>query len=186
MIRSTKELIRMKSIKLAVIGVLLLPALVFAHGPSRQKVTESIEIDAAPDKVWAILQDFCSIKDWHPAINSCQSDQFDVGAIREIELANGEKIAEKLFKRDEEKMRMQYAMQLEKGRIIDGLPIATHGSTMTVKDNGGKTTVEWKGAFYRSFPGQQPPPELSDAACIEAVTKLYSEGLQGLKAMAEK
>lgn len=176
----------MKSIKLAVIGVLLLPALVFAHGPSRQKVTESIEIDAAPDKVWAILQDFCSIKDWHPAINGCQSDQFEVGAIREIELAHGEKIAEKLFKRDEEKMRMQYAMQLEKGRLIDGLPIATHGSTMTVIDNGGKTTVEWKGAFYRSFPGQQPPPELSDAACIEAVTKLYSEGLQGLKAMAEK
>lgn len=176
----------MKSIKLAVIGVLLLPALVFAHGPSRQKVTESIEIDAAPDEVWAILQDFCSIEEWHPSINACKSDQLDVGAIREIELANGEVIAEKLFKRDAEKMRLQYAMQLEKGRIIEGMPIATHGSTMTVSDNGGKTTVEWKGAFYRSFPGQQPPPELSNEACIEAVTRLYSEGLQGLKAMAEK
>ncbi len=176
----------MKSIKLAVISLLLLPALALAHGPSRQKVTESIEIDASPDKVWAIVQDFCSIQDWHSGIKTCQSDSGDIGAIREIELANGEKIKEKLFKRDAEKLRLQYAMQLEKGRVVEGLPIATHGSTITVSDNGGKSTVEWKGAFYRSFPGQQPPPELSDAACIEAVTKMYKDGLQGLKAMAEK
>ncbi len=176
----------MKSIKLAVISLLLLPALALAHGPSRQKVTESIEIDASPDKVWAIVQDFCSIQDWHSGIKTCQSDSGDIGAIREIELVNGEKINEKLFKRDAEKLRLQYAMQLEKGRVVEGLPIATHGSTITVSDNGGKSTVEWKGAFYRSFPGQQPPPELSDAACIEAVTKMYKDGLQGLKAMAEK
>ncbi len=176
----------MKAIKLAVISLLLLPALALAHGPSRQKVTETIEIDASPDKVWAILQDFCSIDDWHSGINACQADSADIGAIREIELANGEKIKEKLFKRDADKLRLQYAMQLEKGRVVEGLPIATHGSTISVSDNGGKSTVEWKGAFYRSFPGQQPPPELSDAACIEAVTKLYKDGLQGLKAMAEK
>ena len=52
--------------------------------------------------------------------------------------------------------------------------------------NGGKSKVQWKGAFYRSFPGQQPPPELTDEACIKAVTKLYKTGLENLKNIAEK
>ena len=176
----------MKSVKFILISALLLPTLVLAHGPSRQKVTESIEINASPDKVWNIVKDFCSIKDWNPEVTNCKSNGSEAGSVREIELANGEKIAEKLFKLDDASMRMQYAMQLEKGRVIEGLPIATHGATITVSDNGGKTKVEWKGAFYRSFPGQQPPPELSDEACIEAVTKLYRGGLEGIKAMAEK
>jgi hypothetical protein len=29
-----------------------------AHGPSRQKITESIEINAPPAKVWAAISDF--------------------------------------------------------------------------------------------------------------------------------
>ena len=29
-----------------------------AHGPSRQKVSESIEINASPDEVWNIVSDF--------------------------------------------------------------------------------------------------------------------------------
>ena len=120
-------------------------------------------------------------------IKSCTADKgSEVESVRTIELENGEKIQEKLFKLDAENHRIQYAMQLEKGRVVPGFPIATHGATMTVTDNGGKSTVEWKGAFYRSFPGQQPPPELSDAACIEAVTKLYKSGLENLKALAEK
>ena len=177
----------MKSIKFILFSALLIPSLVLAHGPSRQKVTETIEIDAAPAKVWAIINEFCSIQDWHPSIQSCSSDKgSEIGAIRTIELANGEKINEKLFKLDTDSMRIQYAMQLEKGRVVEGFPVATHGSTITISDNGGKATVEWKGAFYRSFPGQQPPPELSDAACIEAVTTLYRSGLENLKALAEK
>ena len=56
----------------------------------------------------------------------------------------------------------------------------------SISENGGKSKVQWKGAFYRSFPGQQPPPELTDEACIKAVTKLYKTGLENLKNIAEK
>jgi len=31
------------------------------------------------------------------------------------------------------------------------LPVNNYSSTITVKDVGGKTEVEWKGAFYRGF-----------------------------------
>ncbi len=177
----------MNKLKLLIISLLLIPALSLAHGPSRQKVTESIEINASPDKVWKVINDFCSIQDWHPGIKTCASDNgSEIGAIRTVELENGEKIKEKLFKLDPEKKRIQYAMEPEKGRVIEGFPVATHGATITVSDNGGNSTVEWKGAFYRAFPGQQPPPELSDAACKEAVSKLYTDGLTSIKALAEK
>lgn len=176
----------MKHLKLFLLGLLFIPTFVFAHGPSRQKVVEEIEINASPDKVWSIISEFCAIQDWHPSIKSCTADKgSEVESIRTIELENGEKIKEKLFKHDAEKKRLQYAMQLEKGRVIPGLPVATHGSTMTVSENGSGSKIEWKGAFYRSFPGQQPPPELSDAACIEAVTKLYKDGLANIKVLAE-
>lgn len=169
------------------ITLLLMPALTLAHGPSRQKVTERIEINAAPDKVWAMISEFCSIQDWHPGITSCASDKgSEIGAIRTIELKNGEKIKEKLFKLDAEKKRIQYAMESEKGRVIEGFPVATHGATITVSDNGGKSSVEWKGAFYRAFPGQQPPPELNDEACSSAISRLYQDGLNSIKAIAEK
>ena len=177
----------MKNLELIILALIIAPALAFAHGPSRQKVVEEIEINASPDKVWSIISDFCSIQDWHPGIKSCTADNGSkIESVRTIELENGEKIKEKLFKLDVGNKRIQYAMQLEKGRVIPGLPIATHGATMSVSESGSGSKVQWKGAFYRSFPGQQPPPDQTDQACIEAVTKLYKTGLEGIKAAAEK
>ncbi len=177
----------MKRLKLLFLTLAIVPILTFAHGPSRQKVIEEITMNAPPDKVWSLIRGFCSIQDWHPEIKSCSTDKgSDIGSVRTIELQNGEKIKEKLFKLDNEKRLVQYAMQLEKGRVIKGLPIATHGSTMIVVEADGGTVVQWKGAFYRSFPGQEPPPELSDAAGIEAISMLYKTGLEGIKAAAEK
>ncbi len=60
-----------------------------------------------------------------------------------------------------------------------------YASTITVKDAGGKTLVEWKGAFYRGFMNNDPPPELSDEASLKAVTDVYKCGLAALKAKLE-
>ena len=38
-------------------GLLLLPALVFAHGASRVEVEETMTINADPAKVWAAIKD---------------------------------------------------------------------------------------------------------------------------------
>ena len=178
----------MKYLKLSLISILLIPVLASAHGPSRQKVVQEIEINANADKIWKIIENFCSIQDWHPGISSCSTDNgSEIKSVRTIELENGEKINEILFKHDAENKKIQYGMQeLKEGRIIKGLPIATHGSTISISEGEGKSKVQWKGAFYRSFPGQQPPPELTDEACIKAVTELYKTGLENLKNIAEK
>ena len=39
----------------------------FAHGPSRQKVTETIEIAAPAEKVWAVIGNFQDLS-WLPAV----------------------------------------------------------------------------------------------------------------------
>lgn len=178
----------MNYLKLCLLSILLIPSLVFAHGPARQKAVIELEVDAAPEKVWAIFSDFCSISEWNSMVTSCSATQAsEKGSVRTIEYDTGEKVTEKLFKHDAENMKVLYAMeQLEKGRIIKDLPIATLSTTITVTDNGGKSIVKMKGAFYRAFPGPTPPDDQTDAACITAVTKLYTTGLEGIKALAEK
>lgn len=174
----------MKWILPGVIAVSLLPAMALAHGPSRQKLDKQIEINAPVDKVWAIISDFCGIKDWNPDVTACESDKGnELDSTRTITLSNGQKMKEKLVKYTADGFSYQY-MLLEPN--IEAFPINTHGATITVKaGDGGKTVVEWKGAFYRSFPGPNPPPELSDEAATKALSEFYLKGLEQIKKLAE-
>ena len=45
--------------------------------------------------------------------------------------------------------------------------------------------VEWRGAFYRGYPNNDPPPEQNDEAALKAVTGVYRSGLGNLKKMME-
>ena len=164
---------------------LVLPVTATAHGPSRQKVVKEIQINAPASRVWELMQDFCSISNWDPEVPECSADPGNKpDTIRTIKLGNGAPLREQLIKHQPDRMMMQY-MLLEANP--DALPVNTLGTTLSVRegDNGG-AVVEWKCAFYRSFPGPTPPPELSDEAAIAAVTKLVDAGLAGLKALAEK
>ncbi|MEX2525031.1 MAG: SRPBCC family protein [Gammaproteobacteria bacterium] len=174
-----------RMIQLTMILLLLAPALVTAHGPSRQKVVEEIEISASPDKVWAIVSEFCSIKDWHPMVTACESDKGTaVDSVRVITLENGAAVKEKLARHFPDRRRLQY-MMIEPSP--EAFPINTHGTGIIVKEGAeGGAVVEWKGAFYRAFPGPNPPPELSDEAGREKITAFYRSGLENLKQLAEQ
>ena len=56
--------------------------------------------------------------------------------------------------------------------------------TVAANDGGG-AKVTWKGAFYRGYMNNDPPPELNDEAAVKAVTGLYRAGLENLKSVAE-
>jgi hypothetical protein len=171
-------------IRPGLLALLFIPLLAFAHGPSRQKVDQQIEINAPVAKVWGIISDFCSIKNWDPAVTACESDKGnEPDSTRTITLENGQKLKEKLVKYKPDDFTYQY-MMIEPN--VNAFPINTHGSTISVKAaDGGKSIVEWKGAFYRSFPGPNPPPELSDEAGTKALTEFYMQGLQKIKKLAE-
>ena len=171
--------------RMGLIALLFIPSLVMAHGPSRIKVDKTIEINAPADKVWSIISEFCSIKDWNPAVTACESDNgTQPDSIRTITLENGQKMKEKLVKHDPATSKYQY-MLVEPN--VDAFPVNTHGATISVTaGDGGKTIVEWKGAFYRSFPGPTPPPELSDEAAGKALSEFYTSGLENIKKLAEQ
>ena len=59
--------------------------------------------------------------------------------------------------------------------------VTNYTSTITVTPDGdAKSTVEWRGAFYRGYMNNDPPPELNDEAATQAVTGVYRAGLDAL------
>jgi hypothetical protein len=165
-------------------AALSLPQEGWAHGPSRQKITETIEIDAPPAKVWAAIADFHDMS-WLPGVAKSTGEggnEPDV-ATRQLTLDGGATIDESLYKYDAGAMSYSYRIDKVDVKV---LPVNNYSSTITVLPReGGKCTVEWRGAFYRGYPNNDPPPELNDDAAIKAVTALYRKGLDSLKKKVE-
>ncbi|MCP4877307.1 MAG: SRPBCC family protein [Gammaproteobacteria bacterium] len=157
-----------------------------AHGPTRQKVTEFIEIDAPASKVWDLIKDFDKAHQWLPMVESTTGEGGNApGATRVLSLGGDAKVYETLKAYNAEKMTYSYKIPV-KTHDVSILPVNNYSSTISVKNKGGKTVVTWKGAFYRGYPNNDPPAELNDEAAIAAVTGLYQAGLAHLKEVAEK
>lgn len=153
-----------------------------AHGPSRQKVNKSVEINAPVDKVWKIIGDFQNMG-WHPAIEKTEgTGGNEPGAKRTLTLKGGAKIEEALTKFDAAGHSLSYEITAVDVKV---LPVNNYSSTLSVEGEGGKSKVTWKGAFYRGFMNNDPPPELNDEASVKAVTGIYDAGLEAIKKAAE-
>jgi len=169
---------------MAVLGVLACVATAAAHGPTRQKVRESIEINAPPAKVWAVIGTFQDMS-WLPPVSKTEGDKGnEIGATRRLTLATGATVDEELYKFDAEKMTYSYRITAVDVKV---LPVTNYSSTLTVSPSadGKGSLVEWAGAFYRGYPLNDPPPELSDEAAVKAVGGLYQAALEALKKKIE-
>ncbi len=156
--------------------------LAHAHGPTRQKVTETVTINAPADKVWAMVGNFQDMG-WHPVVAKTEGTGGNTpAATRKLTLQSGATIDEELTKFSAEKRSFAYEIKAVDVKV---LPVNNYSATITVTDEGGKSVVEWKSAFYRGFLNNDPPPELSDEAAVKAVTDVFKSGLEGLKKKAE-
>lgn len=162
--------------------VCLMPLAASAHGPTRQKVTETVEIDAPADKVWAVLGNFQDMS-WHPAVTSTEGKGGnEVGATRTLTLDGGGQIFEKLNKYDDAGKTLSYEITEVDVKVV---PVTNYAAHLTVTPDGDKSKVEWKSAFYRGYVNNDPPPELSDEAAVKAITGIFQSGLEGLKKKLE-
>lgn len=169
---------------LALAALALSAGLAFAHGPTRQKVIEKITIDAPPEAVWAQIKDFDALAKWHPAVAKSPADKGNTeGSVRKLELKGGGAITETLEKYNDAGKSYGY-------RAADhgALPVSNYTSSISVSPapEAGKSVVEWRGAFYRGYPNNDPPPDQNDEAAVKAVTGVYQAGLQNLKKLVEK
>ncbi len=154
-----------------------------AHGPTRQKITKTIEINAPPEKVWAVVQNFNDMS-WHPAVEKTEGKGGnEIDATRVLVLKGGARVDEVLYKYSAEKMSYSYRITKVDVKV---LPVTNYSSHITVKPaEGGKSIVEWRGAFYRGFPNNDPPAELNDEAAVKAMSGVYEAGLAALKTKIE-
>ncbi len=159
----------------------LLPGVASAHGPSRQKVVEFVEINAPADKVWAVVGNFKDMS-WHPAFAKTEATGNEVGATRVLTTTAGGKINETLTKYNAEGKSLSYEITEVDVKV---LPVTNYAATISVTGSGDKSTVEWRGAFYRGYVNNDPPPELSDEAAVNAITGVYKDGLAALKKKLE-
>ncbi|NVO56708.1 SRPBCC family protein [Rhodobacteraceae bacterium B1Z28] len=165
---------------LATTAAALVPTITRAHGPTRQKVTLTTEVAAPPEEVWAAIGNFDDMS-WHPAVFSTQGNggnEIDATRLLTLGQEGGPTIAEILYKYSAEKMSYSYRITEV---AVEVLPVTNYSSHLTVKPrDGGGSIVEWRGAFYRGYPNNDPPAELNDEAAIAAITGVYQAGLDAL------
>jgi hypothetical protein len=155
-----------------------------AHGPTRQKITETIEINAPPQKVWAAIGNFQDMS-WHPAVAKTEGTGGNAkNATRTLTLQDGGTIEELLEWHKPDERALHYRIEKVDVKV---LPVTNYSSWLTVipEDGGTKCKVEWRGAFYRGYPNNDPPPHLNDETAIKAVTAVFKAGLEGLKKKIE-
>ena len=99
-----------------------------AHGPTRKKYVETIEINAPADKVWATIGNFADWS-WHPAIEKTEATGNAVDATRVLTLKGGGIIKEKLTKRDDGKRTLSYEITDVDVKV---LPVNQYSSIITV------------------------------------------------------
>lgn len=169
-----------RTFMLAATAAALRPGLALAHGPTRQKVTLTTEVGAEPAEVWAAIGNFQDMS-WHPAVFATAGEngnEIDATRVLTLGEAGGPTIAEILYKYSAEKMSYSYRITAVE---VEVLPVTNYSSHLTVKPrNGGGALIEWRGAFYRGHPNNDPPEHLNDAAAVAAVTGVYQAGLDAL------
>ena len=151
--------------------ILLFPGLIFAHGPTRQKVSESVTITTELSEAWTLISDLQNIGQWHSVYKSIGNKGEDPQPLSMFSQESG---VVQILTIDSEKKLFKYRLKKP-----GGLPVNNYSARLLLeKGESGKVKITYKGAFYRKFLNNDPPPEENDEAAIAAVTKMYKDTLK--------
>lgn len=166
------------------LGLTLLSGAACAHGPTPQKVSQSIVIAAKPDAVWKVVGSFAGIDQWHPDVAGSEaSGGNESGGRRKVTLKSGGTLDEGLDEMNAAGRTYSYRLS---DPDLKALPVSSYSATLTVTPEGDGSKVEWLGRFYRGDTSNEPPEDLSDEAGRTAMNRYFTDGLKGLKARVEK
>lgn len=155
----------------------------FAHGPTPQKIEETVTIKASPDSVWKVIKDFAALSNWHAGVAGCTGEGGNgSGATRTVSLRSGGELVDSLDEYDEAAKSYSYRLSKEN---IEAFPASFYSNKLTVKALGDGSEVEWSGRFYRGDTGNYPPETLDDEAAMAAMRKFFRDGLASLKTKLE-
>lgn len=161
-----------KLVIVGLIGFLGSFSVLIKHG-SALEVTQSIDIEAPPAAVWALIGDFCAIEKWHPLVKRCalsndrDDDEGNPVAIRRLVAAGGlGTIVEVQTMRNETAMSYSYA-------FVEGpLPVSAYNATISVTPKDAASTVVWTATFDAAG--------MTDAEAKTDIEGVYEQGLAGI------
>jgi len=120
--------------------------------------------------IWSTISEFCSIKDWHPAIADCKESKEGNDTIRVLTVKdNGGTIKEKLTDSDD----TSYSYQ-----IVDPgpLPVKNYSAKLWVEPDDrdpSRTVIHWDATFDAN--GK------SDEEAMKAIGDIFMAGLKNIK-----
>ncbi|MDV3240295.1 MULTISPECIES: SRPBCC family protein [Methylocaldum] len=156
---------------------------VSAHGPTPQKVVETVEIDRPIEKVWETVKEFGAVAQWNPAISKSEAQGGNKpGEKRTLTFPNGEQLVEELDFYDEKTYEYDYRLMEAN---VKALPASSYSAVLKLTPAGQGTKAEWKSRLYRGDTGNFPPDELNDEAAVQSMQALFKAGLENLKRIAE-
>jgi hypothetical protein len=129
-----------------------------------QSVVDSVDLNATPDQVWALIGEFGGA--WHPLIAKIEVTGKGIGQLRTIETIDGKQIVERLEAIDDSQRLYRYTM-------FRGVPAKDYIGTLDVKPKGTGSSVEWRVQYWADG---QP-----DLIVRTIVGTLLKTGLEGLK-----
>ncbi len=138
------------------------------------RVTRSTVIDAPIDRVWAVLRDFNSHIDWHPAIAQSEIEHGEkpdqVGCVRAFSLKNGAVLREQLLTLSDDHHVSTYC-------ILDStIPLKRYVATVRLSPvtDGNRTFWHWESTF-------STPPGMEAELAAAVGNGVYETGFKALQ-----
>jgi uncharacterized protein YndB with AHSA1/START domain len=131
------------------------------------EVSQSVDVKAPPEKVWAMIGDFCSIANWHPVVKQCAESRQNGAEMRRLTTVDGAVLVEKRVQYSDEGMSYTYT-------IVDSpLPVSDYTSTLAVMGMGDGSMITWSGEFAAKG--------APDAKAKDVIAGIYQAGLKALQ-----
>lgn len=157
-----------------------------ACGPTPQKVSREILIQAPPASVWLAVKGLAAVTKWHPDVESVTTKQSLSGAagagpFEVFNLKSSGNMAIKLREVPEGEMKLDYVM--ESGTV----PVSNYRGILQVKagEFQNQTLVVWSGRFNNKANTLDAPAGQDNATAVAAINRFYESGLSGLKKYIE-
>lgn len=129
------------------------------------KVTVATKVVAPAEEVWRLVGGWNGLPAWHPAVETSVIEEG--GHKRRLKLADGSEITEQLEKFDGEARTYTYSI------VASPLPLSDYRSTITVKREGEKSTIEWSTTFK--------PLDIAETELARSLEEFYQSGFDNLR-----
>jgi hypothetical protein len=156
----------MRVLKFALASVAAL--IIFSGSAYAIEVDKKIAAPGDPEDIWEMISDFCSIKDWHPAVVQCDESEEGGDTYRTLTLKDGGKIKEKLLDKGDE----SYTYEI----VESPLPVKNYQAKLWVEEDArqpDRTDIHWDAEFDANG--------VSDQEAAKTIRDIFYAGLKSIK-----